>query len=388
VRESIPEQFRVLTQQLKYSVDALYNASTYLTRSRELGVEMVYEDRNQALDLFLKHLVEYAQRKSENDDKEIIFVGSSLKGLIEIEPVFADRVEYILKKLRGASYCKFLLTHPFYSKYREVQENRPSGGIAKEILHAIAWLEDRGVPSDSIRLYKGTPTCFLIASRERMLINPYPYQKVAYQSFCLEVKETSNGHAIFHSFWTNHFHKPWYGEKKQDDHFMVPNALSYVHAPLEGPLDSEERRVKGIRYPQADFFVLNDTGSFYLAINIRGLETEIPYDRKSDGSCQIVTVDDTLSIRLLNLSVDSKERIWEEIGEVTLNELRNGFWHRMLEGSDCGAYDTYAMLAVYNQDEGKQSPFKFEKAHPLLNNEPLPILWKWLHDESQGDNSQ
>ena len=151
-----------------------------------------------------------------------MFVGSSLKGVIEDEPKYAAQLERILQHAKDRCQCRFLLTHLFYSKFREDQEESPPGGIAIEILHAIAWLEQRGVDRTNIRLYKGTPTRFMIASTERMLINPYPYQKQAFRSFCLELENVKSGKGIYDLFWTNHYHKPWFGVEERRDHIARP----------------------------------------------------------------------------------------------------------------------------------------------------------------------
>jgi hypothetical protein len=370
IEENLAEKVEETTGDLKASIGELRVATTYLNRPKELGLVMVYENRSQALDPFLTHLQDYVQRAT---DGEVVFVGSSLKGVIEDEPKYAGQLERILKLAKDRCECRFLLTHPFYSKFREDQEESPPGGIAIEILHAIAWLEQRGVSPKNIKVYKGTPTCFMIASREKMLINPYPYQKQAFRSFCLELENVLNGKSIYDSFWTNHYHKPWYGVEERRDHIARPNALYYLHEALERPLPHKEMgEDKLLSY--ADFFVINDTGSFYLAVNVRSLESQIIYNRRPDGSCSVVKVGDKLQIRLLDLSEASGDEVWQTIGDITLSPTRDGFWHTTIEGHK--SFGAYSMIAVF--DPANPSPFTFERANPRLQGKQLPLLWKWL----------
>ena len=149
---------------LESSIGHLRVASVYLQRSKDLGVLMVYPTRSEALGPFLAHVEDYAHKSSDGVSREVVFVGSSLKGVMEDDPKYAAQMTRILEAAKGRCNCRFLLTHPFYSSFREAQEDRPRGAIALEILHAISWLEQHGVPQDHIKLYKGTPTCFMIAN--------------------------------------------------------------------------------------------------------------------------------------------------------------------------------------------------------------------------------
>ncbi len=370
IEKSLRVKLDMTSETLKESIDKLRVTSAYLAKSKTLGVLMVYENRNHALVPFMNHLEYYVKQTDEKDDskKEIVFVGSSLKGLIEDDPKFGEQLSKILEAGRNCCNFKFLLTHPHFSQLREIQEDRPTGGIAKEILHAIAWLEDRGIPQTNIKLYKGTPTCFMIASKEKMLINPYSYERVAYLSFCLELENLENENSIYYSFWTNHFYKPWYGEEKRKDHFMIPNSLAYIHNTFDGPIPSYENAV-GNSDQYCDYFVINDTGSFYIAINVRGLSKNVPYNRKTDGTNDIVTIGNELTIKLLDMS--GTEPTWVELGRFDLSEVRNGFWHKTID--DLKSFDTYSMVGIF--DEKNYSPFKF-KGKLAIKDTTMPILWK------------
>ncbi|MGA2725101.1 MAG: hypothetical protein ABSG79_22145 [Bryobacteraceae bacterium] len=211
IRDELRQTLRESTGSLEASLGNLRIATSFLAKSRELGLSMVYENRNQALEPFLAHLVEYVNRPGATT-KEIVFVGSSLKGLIENNPQYSDQMAKIIQQSQGRCRIRFLLTHPEYAKLREIQEDRSRGALVREMLHAVDWLERRGVPLDSIRVYKGEPTCFMIASTESMLLNPYPYEREASRNFSLIVENTESERSLFYNYWTHHYYRPWYGE--------------------------------------------------------------------------------------------------------------------------------------------------------------------------------
>ena len=187
------------------------------------------------------------------------------------------------------------------------------------------------------------------------------------------MEANENPDALFTTYHTNHFYKPWYGEEKREDHYMQPNALDYLHLPLEGPIPSPNRRAPESAERYGDVFVIPDQGSFYLAVNIRGLGAEIPFDRKPDGSQDLLQVAGKLEVRLLSLSSKSGAP-WQTVGEIVLDPVRNGFWHGQLEGKELPAY---SMIGVF--DTQNPSPFTHpQDANEKLRGAPLPVLWKWL----------
>lgn len=369
VEDNIRQELGETTKELKESIADLKVTSDYLSKSKELGVEMVYENRAKALGPFLKHLEKYIKEGDNSENKEIIFVGSSLKGIKMDVPKYESQLKEILISAKEKKIqCRFLLTHPTFSKLREAQEETPSDGIAFEILHALAWLErDVGIPREDIKLYKGTPTCFMIASTERMIINPYPYEEVAYHSFCLEVKNLESPNSIYGFFKANHFSDP-FGDKEENGK-SSSHSLHYIYDLLEGPIPLCQNDTKPAF---ADFFVIKDTGSFYLAINVRGLEKDIPFNQQLDGSRDFINVGKTLAVKLLDLS-DNKVN-WESVGTIDLKENRDGFWHSTLK--DLKSIDAYSMIGVF--DEKNDNKFFFKEANSLINGQPLPMLWKWL----------
>jgi hypothetical protein len=80
-----------------------------------------------------------------------------------------------------------MLTHPSVADLRGRLEDRDPTFIGKEIIESVKILRDMGVPCENVRLYKGTPTIFGIKTKNRMLINPYPYKSQAMTSPCFEL---------------------------------------------------------------------------------------------------------------------------------------------------------------------------------------------------------
>ncbi len=165
---------------------------------KDAGVVRPYRSRMAALRDFAAAI--------DAETTEISVVGSSLKGLLqkdEYNPI-ADKLR--LKIGQGNVRVKFLLTHPVIADLRAEQEARQFTEIGKEIILTLRTLRQWGVPPENVRLYRGTPTCFAIKTARRMLLNPYPYGSVAYESPCLIV-ETSEDHPsyFYTKFNESHF---------------------------------------------------------------------------------------------------------------------------------------------------------------------------------------
>lgn len=165
---------------------------------RQAGVNRPYRHRDIALHEFASAI--------DAEINEIMIVGSSLKGLIQKEDYQEISSKLQFKLRSGNVAVKFLLTHPVVADLRARQEARRSTDIGKEIIESLKKLKEWGVPPDCVRLYKGTPTCFAIKTRSEMLLNPYPYGDVAYDSPCLIVKTSHEDHGYFYNaFDRSHF---------------------------------------------------------------------------------------------------------------------------------------------------------------------------------------
>ena len=66
-----------------------------------------------------------------------------------------------------------------------------------------------GIQREQVRYYPGTPTVFGVATSERMLLNPYPYESESHRCFSMIVRRTKYGRDIYHQYKEFHFDKPW-----------------------------------------------------------------------------------------------------------------------------------------------------------------------------------
>ncbi len=109
------------------------------------------------------------------------------------------------------SPCDFrmLMTDPEMADFRAGQEGRAKGDIQVEIRAGIARLKYAGIKRESIKYYLGTPTVFAIATMDRMLLNPYPYERESQRCFSLIARKTNNPEDIYHQYIESHFEKPW-----------------------------------------------------------------------------------------------------------------------------------------------------------------------------------
>lgn len=284
------------TQDLDDEIKSLKVSTDFLRRSSELGLEMIYHDRATALSNFTK----YMRDEARQDNGRLYIVGSSVRGLTEnisdIDHIIQNALglenqgdRFVQKRPKKNFDLRILLTHPEYSHFRENQEDRPTGAIEDEIFDGLRKLEattpvDYPNPPDHylwniVRMYKGTPTCFMIVAGNHMLINPYPYEEEAFKSFCIVVRKVEGGtpydegRTIYSQYLRAHMEKPW-----------ARNAVGYRHFWLEGPCPDmawDRRSCYG------DVFVVQNASHFYLTVYLngnakasyRGLPTSIPCDK-------------------------------------------------------------------------------------------------------------
>ncbi len=370
---SVDHKINDLSSNLDKSLTTLSTSTEYLSKSKTLGIAMAHPDRRAALAHFLPYLTTYVANQSVANRK-LVIVASSIKGVIQRYPEIGKQFTSVIQNaVKFGCDVKVLLTHPAYSRYREIQESRQEYDIAKEILHAINWLEENGVAPTDIKVYKGTPTTFMVSTSERMLLNFYPYETEAFNCFCLEVQDTGEDACVYRSFYDNHFHKPWIGEHKGKDHYLQTNSLQYIHQHLDGPVSDPKYVLPDMEGPYGDFFVIDDEGSFYIAVNIRGLKREIVYQRSPDGSQKCIHVGNTLEVRLLNLA-EGQNAGWKTVGQISIDdEHRSGYWEATIRE---GTFKSLSMLGLF--DLNNDNIFKHVSSHSLLKDKPLPLLYKWL----------
>lgn len=186
-----------------------------LQQGHILGVRAVYRNRTEALRDFARYL--------EEEESEIAVVGSSLLGLVKFVDASGRTIKEILESRREKGCrIRLLLTHPSYSHFREGQEGRKKGMIAQEIEETLHIFADQLLlPAESIRMYEGTPTCFLVVTSQWMLINPYPYETESYNCFCILAENIGNG-SIYRQYYDFHYKKPWEENRPWNEKNAVP----------------------------------------------------------------------------------------------------------------------------------------------------------------------
>lgn len=185
-------------EQVQQMLEGYREEITTLRALRDAGVIRPYRHRSVALGEFASAI--------DSETSEIMIIGSSLKGLLQKEDYknISDKLKFKLSNGRVA--VKFLLTHPVVADLRAGQESRRSSEIGQEIIDSLKILQTWGVRPEHVRLYQGTPTCFAIKTRTKMLLNPYPYIAVAYDSPCLIVTTSANNPNYFYDeFDRSHF---------------------------------------------------------------------------------------------------------------------------------------------------------------------------------------
>jgi hypothetical protein len=191
----IKDQVHAILQQYAEEISLLKSV-------RYAGVTGIYKRREIAIKAFARAL--------DEESREIMVVGSSLKGLLQKEEYKDIATKLQFKSQKGLTRVKFILTHPIVADFRASQENRRPTEIGLEIIKSLEVLREWGIDCADVRLYLGTPTCFAIKTTRQMLINPYPYISVSFDSPCFIVEFSSEGGTerpgyFFDEFNSRHF---------------------------------------------------------------------------------------------------------------------------------------------------------------------------------------
>ena len=197
MKEIIPPQIR---DQISDTLRCYAEEIELLKSVRHAGIIGLYKRREMAIKAFSRYI--------DEESSEIMVVGSSLKGLLQKE-----EYKEVAEKLRfkqGLIKVKYLLTHPIVADFRANQENRRPTEIGLEIIKSLETLRDWGVDCSNVRLYLGTPTCFAIKTTRQMLVNPYPYISVSFDSPCLLLEYSPESGSerpgyFFDEFKSRHF---------------------------------------------------------------------------------------------------------------------------------------------------------------------------------------
>jgi hypothetical protein len=170
---------------------------------RHAGVTGIFKRRETAIQAFARAL--------DEESREIMVIGSSLKGLLQKDEYreIAEKLKF--KSEKGLTRIRFLLTHPIVADFRASQEKRRPTEIGEEIILSLETLQRWNIPPQNVRLYLGTPTCFAIKTSRQMLINPYPYISVSYDSPCLTLEYSPEGGAERPSYFFDEFNSRHFG---------------------------------------------------------------------------------------------------------------------------------------------------------------------------------
>jgi hypothetical protein len=393
--ELLDDELGYSLAELQHQVAQLRSAVSLLKKANDLGLEMAYPNRQDALHEFMPYLEQYVRKP----DSELYIVGSSLKGVLAKEPRFEQVLHDAMppprpeggagtsdgraSNDRSKTLC-VLLTHPWYTRFRENQEERGQGDIADEVFKSIRDLKRWGEQCPvEVRLYKGTPTCFLIATTEMMLLNPYPYEKEAFQSFCLTVKNAGHSDSIYNQYFTHHFLEPWENRRG--------NTLDYKQFLLEGPNPGQYLE------DGPDFFVVQDARDFYLGVFLKGrnglppsvdIHPETVSSQDSADTCavsvdgpgprRVLTLGDEFRVKLLRMPPDGR-CAWEDFrGDPSFfnTDQRRG----KVLGVHPGRFEEFSMVGVFSADPAVNNPHQHNPGmcRPELIDQPLPLFWKSL----------
>lgn len=147
---------------------------------RFAGINGIFKRREMGIKAFVRAI--------DEESTAIWIVGSSLKGLLQKDEYKSIAAKLRFKTEKGFAHVRFLLTHPIVADFRASQENRGFTEIGMEIINTLGDLKEWNREFCSVKLYLGTPTCFAIMTTRQMLINPYPYISVSYDSPCFIVE--------------------------------------------------------------------------------------------------------------------------------------------------------------------------------------------------------
>ncbi len=209
------DRFDELANRLK-GLHALMEGTLDRVRAFEvLGLKYWNPSRVEALTRFLKYAKELVGTVDEPCDASlngaISVVSSSARGLIghlDREPQSIQREWRELIRKHPSSF-RILLTHPAYAHLRQPAEERSTGDIELEILKTAIFLHCVAKMNEAqLRLYRGSPTVFTIKVHQHILLNPYPYGKMAMDTLCLEF-ESAEEASYIGSFLSMHFNHTW-----------------------------------------------------------------------------------------------------------------------------------------------------------------------------------
>ena len=185
-----------------------------LAAFKQVGLNHCHGDRNQSLPRFYNMAKECIEKQKNNSNPITVnIVASSASGLIGLldQPENTRQIQKHWRTLvnENGKNFRILLTHPAYSHLRQPAEERISGDIEVEILQsALYFYFISNMNEEHVRFYRGSPTVFMIQIDKDVLINPYPYGKMAMNTVSLEFNGDSENSFIT-QFAESHFSHTW-----------------------------------------------------------------------------------------------------------------------------------------------------------------------------------
>jgi len=189
---------------LKRMVESLFQRDNL----HAVGLRHVYTDR--------LHSLSDMRHEIDSEGKEIIIIGSSLKGLIGIggDPAGDQNLVRIafMDALKRGVKVRILMTHPEVAHHRSKQEGRESGEIEREIIENLIYFtrerrdNKEAAKNLEVKLYNGTPTIFTLCTSHTMFFNPYTFYSKAYDTLCFRVVGPS---PVRDNYYNNHYLQAW-----------------------------------------------------------------------------------------------------------------------------------------------------------------------------------
>ncbi|HEX8068660.1 MAG TPA: toll/interleukin-1 receptor domain-containing protein [Pyrinomonadaceae bacterium] len=185
------------------------DASPISLLASPLGLEGVYQTRGAALENFAGSLNAEIDKAQQGKPARIWIVSSSCRGFLTAAIERFDGQGMIDQIANTPCDFRILMTDPDMADFRAEQEGRAQGAIQTEIRAGIAMLKYAGIKRENLKYYPGTPTVFAISTADKMLLNPYPYERESQRCFSLIVRKTNSPEDIYHQYIDSHFEKPW-----------------------------------------------------------------------------------------------------------------------------------------------------------------------------------
>lgn len=202
---------------LERTAAELRQIATFDLDRGELGLVGIYANRADAVRFAIAPMI-------EAEKQGIYVVGSTIFGLrCDVQEgsrstVLTPRelIQRIAKRRADGCEVRILLTHPNRIFERHAQEaavrSAERGTIASELRDACSLLTEHNL-AECTKLYDGSPTCFTIVfkGQRRMIVNPYPYEGEAYNSWAIMIEDREKG--IYKPFMESHVEGPWKNSK-------------------------------------------------------------------------------------------------------------------------------------------------------------------------------